>query len=459
MRPAGPASKPDIFIENDARRAHIGIMKVSDLRGILNYVPSYREKVFVIALDGAVLAGDNISNLILDIGVLWSLRIRTVLVHGAGQQIKDLATQLATPITNHDGMGVTDAATLSIALNAANRLTHEIMEGLTSVDIRCIYPNAIISHPVGIIDGIDQQHTGKVERVDDDLLRRVLAEDIVPVIPPLGFDGAGRTFRVNSDAVALAVARALRAVKLIFITVNDRLTRKGELVQHMSVDEAEAYLKSCHGEIPPELRSKVTHGIAACRDGVDRVHIVNGKIDEALLSEVFLNEGIGTMIYANQYQSIRGAMKKDVQSIQNLIKRAVQSQEILPRTRAMILQQLTDYYVFEVDRNVLGCVALHPDAESRSAEVACLYVSPSHENQGIGRRLLAYVEKVAREAGLKSLFALSTQTYAFFEQKGGFSLSSPSVLPARRREQWEKSGRNSRILVKDLKSQPATMPV
>lgn len=448
-----------IFIENRAHRAHMGIMKVSDLRGILNYVPSYREKVFVIALDGAVLAGDNISNLILDIGVLWSLRIRTVLVHGAGQQIKDLSAQTATPISNYDGIGITDSGTLSLALTAANRLTHEIMEGLTSVDIRCIYPNAIISHPVGIIDGIDQLNTGKVERVDEDLLRRVLAEDIVPVIPPLGFDGAGRTFRVNSDAVALAVARALRAVKLIFVTANDKLTRKGEVIQHMSVDEAEAYQKGCPDEIPPELRSKVTHGIAACREGIDRVHIVNGKIDEALLSEVFLNEGIGTMIYANQYQSIRGAMKKDIQSIQNLIKRAVQSQEILPRTRAMILQQLNDYYVFEVDRNVLGCVALHPDADSRSAEIACLYVSPTHENQGIGRRLLAYVEKVARENEIATLFALSTQTFAFFEQKGGFSPASPDILPSKRRDQWEKSGRNSRILLKDLRSQPATIPV
>lgn len=437
----------------------MGCMKVSDLRGILNYVPSYREKVFVIALDGAVLAGENISNLILDIGVLWSLRIRTVLVHGAGHQIKELSAQTATPISNYDGTGATDAATLSVALTAANRLTHEIMEGLTAVDIRCIYPNAIIAHPVGIIDGIDHLNTGKVERVDEDLLRRVLADDIVPVIPPLGFDGAGRTFRVNSDAVALAVARALRAVKLIFVTANDKLTRHGEVIQHMSVDEAEAYQKACPDEIPPELRSKVAHGIGACRDGIDRVHVVNGRIDEALLSEVFLNEGIGTMIYANQYQSIRRAMKKDVQSIQSLIKRAVQSQEILPRTRAMILQQLNDYYVFEVDRNVLGCVALHADAATRQAEIACLYVSTSHENQGIGRRLLAYVEKVAREANIETLFALSTQTFAFFEQKGGFVPVSPDVLPPKRREQWEKSGRNSRVLAKDLRSQPATMPV
>ena len=130
----------------------MGSMKVSDLRGILNYVPSYREKVFVIALDGAVLAGDNISNLILDIGVLWSLRIRTVLVHGAGQQIRDLASQSSTPISNYDGIGVTDAGTLSLALTAANRLTHEIMEGLTAVDIRCIYPNAISAASTLIIE-------------------------------------------------------------------------------------------------------------------------------------------------------------------------------------------------------------------------------------------------------------------------------------------------------------------
>ena len=422
-------------------------MKVSDLRGILNYVPRYRDKVLVVAMDGAVLAEDNFSHVLLDIAVLWSLSIRIVLVHGAGYQIKQLSSETNTPVSNIDGTGVTTTDTLQLALTAANRLTHEVMEGLTSTDIRCIYANAIIASPMGIIDGVDHQFTGKVERIDDDLLRRVLQEEIVPVIPPLGFDGEGRTFRLNSDAVAVAVARALKAEKLIFVSVRDRLTRNGQPVRQFSVQEAEMYYRDCRAEIPDELRSKVRHGIRACHEGISRVHIVNGKVDESLLSEIFLNEGVGTMIYANDYQAIRQAKKKDVRAIQSLTKRAVENSELVRRTRAEICAQMGDYYVFEVDNHIIGCVALHVYPDEQCGELACLCVSPSHENLGVGRKLVAFVESQARERGLRRLVALSTQAYSYLQQKGGFREAGPTDLPPARRARWEQSSRNSRILL------------
>src|SRR5438093_2431845 len=110
-----------------------------------------------------------------------------------------------------DGAGITDAATLQVALTAANRLTHEILEGLAANDLRAASTNAIIAHPLGIIQGVDHLFTGKVERVDTELLQTLLAQGILPVIPPLGFDGDGKTYRVNSDSVAVAVADALKA--------------------------------------------------------------------------------------------------------------------------------------------------------------------------------------------------------------------------------------------------------
>ncbi len=438
------------MIELRGRPFHTGRVKVTDLRAILTYVPRYRERVFVIAMDGEVLANDNFSNLLLDIAVLWSLSIRIVLVHGAGYQIRQLAGQSGTAISDWDGTGITDDPTLQLALTAANRITHEIMEGLTSSDIRSIYPNAIIAHPLGILGGVDHQLTGKVERVDIELLRRILSDGIVPVIPPLGFDGDGRTYRVNSDAVALALARDLNAVKLVFVTCSDKLTRGGAPVGQMSVAEAESYYQQCLAEIPAGLRSKVLHGIRACHDGISRVHLVNGRLDEALLSELFLNEGIGTMIYANEYQAIRRALKKDVRSILSLIRKSVDSAELVRRTRPMILAQLADYHVFEIDRNIMGCVALHEYPEQNAGELACLYVHPSHENQGIGQKLMAFAEKSAREKGFKRLFALSTQSFTYFQKRGGFHEADPGDLPPARREKWEQSGRNSKVLVKEL---------
>src|SRR5881396_2413134 len=196
-------------------------MKPTDLRGILQYIPRFREKIFIVSIDGAIVTDENFANILLDIAVLRSLNIRVVLVHGASAQIKALADEQKLKASDLDGAGVTDADTLKLALMAANRLTHEILEGLAANDLRAACTNAIIAHPMGIIHGVDHQFTGKVERVDVELLQTLLAQGIIPVVPPLGFDGDGKTYRVNSDAVALAVADALKATKLIFITTHE----------------------------------------------------------------------------------------------------------------------------------------------------------------------------------------------------------------------------------------------
>src|SRR5947209_7764185 len=152
----------------------------------------------------------------MDIAVLRSLNIRVVLVHGASAQIQTLAEEQGITPSNSDGSGLTDAATLKIALTAANRLTHEMLEGLSAYDLRAACTNAIIAHPMGILHGVDHQFTGKVEKVDVELLQTLLNQGVIPVVPPLGFDGDGKTYRVNSDSVALEVARALGAIKLIY---------------------------------------------------------------------------------------------------------------------------------------------------------------------------------------------------------------------------------------------------
>src|SRR5881396_3846869 len=198
-------------------------MKPTDLRGILQYIPRFREKIFIVSIDGAIVTDENFANILLDIAVLRSLNIRVVLVHGASAQIKALADEQKLKASDLDGAGVTDADTLKLALTAANRLTHEILEGLSANDLRAACPNAIIAHPMGILHGVDHLFTGKVERVDTELLQTLLTQGVVPVVPPLGFDGDGKTYRVNSDHVAVAVSDALKAVKLIYITTTDGL--------------------------------------------------------------------------------------------------------------------------------------------------------------------------------------------------------------------------------------------
>jgi amino-acid N-acetyltransferase len=427
-------------------------VKPTDLRGILQYVPQFREKTFVVAMDGAVVADENFANILKDVAVLWSLSIRTVLVHGASVMIRSLAEEKGVAPSDLEGSGITDAQTLELALTASNRLTHETLEGLATADLRAAATNAVIAHPVGILKGVDHLFTGRVERVDVGLLDTLLSNGIVPVVPPLGVDGEGGTWRVNSDAVALALAKALGAVKLIFMTTADGLTVDGELVRQIPVGELAQALR--RGAVDETLLSKARHAVAACQVGVPRVHVINGHVNDGLLAEVFSNEGIGTLVYANEYQEIRPARRTDVRTIEHLIHSSIESEELAPRDREAIEARLDDFFIFEVDRNPIACVALHVYEDESLGELACLYVHPSHENRGIGQKLMQFVEASARERDLGRLLALSTQAFNFFRIKGGFAEGVPDDLPPARRQAYDASGRRSKVLVKDLASAP-----
>jgi amino-acid N-acetyltransferase len=423
----------------------------TNLREILRYVPRFRDRVFVIALDGAVVEEDNFANLLMDVALLRSLRIGVVLVHGAGQQIRRLAAATGVTPSDIDGTGVTDAPTLQLALNAANRVTHEILEGLAVHDLRGACSNAVIAHPAGILQGIDYQHTGRVERIDAGLLQAFLNAEVVPVIPPLGTDGEGNTYRLNSDRVAVEVARVLQAVKLIYIAIAPGLLLGDRLLRHLSVEEAENILKRQRDQVrPAEAVSKLEQAIRAAQGGVPRVHIIDGRVEEGLLAEVFSNQGIGTLIHANEYKSIRKAQRKDVRALHALIQQGVENDELLRRSRAELERMIEDFFVFEVDRTPVGCAAVHVFPGTDVGELACLCVDSRYENQGIGAKLIQYGEMLARQRGVRRLLCLSTQAFNYFVNKAGFSPGTPEDLPPARRDRYERSGRRSRVLLKTL---------
>ena len=139
-----------------------------------------------------------------------------------------------------------------------------------------------------------------------------------------------------------------------------------------------------------------------------------------------------------------------MRAIDQLIRGSIEKEELAPRTRASIEKDLDDYYIFEVDKNAIACVALHVYPDESKGELACLYVRPSHENQGIGRTMVQFVESKARELGLAHLLALSTQAFNYFQTKAGFAEGTPDDLPPVRRAKYDASGRRSKVLVKKL---------
>ena len=426
-------------------------IKPTDLRGILQYVPRFQDQIFIIALDGAIVADENLPNLLVDIAVLRSLAIKVVLVHGIGQQIQELSRLRDIPISNSDGSGLTDAATLDLAVRASARVSHLILEGLTQNSLKAAITNSVRALPVGIIKGVDQQFTARVERIDKDLLLQLLNTGVVPIIQPIGFGPDGRSMRINSDLLAAELAEALHASKIVFLTELPGLVIDAELKREISVAALQAALRDHPEHFSDNARSKAVHAVKAIETGTLRVHIVDGRVFDGLLNEIFSNEGVGSLIYGNDYQQIRKATRRDVRFIYNLTRGAVRREELLHRTQQAIEKNIDQFFVFEIDENIIACVTLYfyPD-KPQLAEVGSLCVMQFYQNRGVGKKMVEYACLQAKERGVTTVVALSTQSFGFFINTCGFEEKDKSVLPEARLKLYEEGGRNPKVLVKTL---------
>jgi amino-acid N-acetyltransferase len=426
-------------------------IKPTDLRGILKYVPRFRGQIFVIAIDGSIIADDNFGNLLVDIAVLRSLAIKVVIVHGISHQIKELSAARNITISNSDGTGVTDAATLDLAIRASSRVSHAIVEGLTQNAMKCATTNAVRALPTGIIKGVDQQFTSKVERIDKDFLTELIDRQVVPVVSPIAFGPDGKSLRVNSDLLAAELAEALHATKIIYLTPAPGLEIDGEIRREISVEALQAILRDQPERISDASLSKATHAIKAIETGTPRVHILDGRIFDGLLNEIFSNEGVGSLVYGNDYAQIRKARKSDVRMIHNLTRAAVRRDELVFRSQQAIEKNIDQFFVFEIDENIIACVTLYFYPEKpQIAEVGSLYVMPFYHNRGIGKKMVDYACMVAKERGATTILALSTQSFGFFTSVVGFEEATKEALPESRLKSYAESGRNAKVLVKRL---------
>ena len=447
-----PATPPSTSLPGSASpAATAAVIKPTDLRGILKYVPRFQGQIFVVALDGSIVADDNFGNLLVDIAVLRSLGIKVVLVHGVGQQLTELSVLRGITITNHDGSGVTDAATLDLAIRAAARVSHLILEGLTQNSLKAAITNAVRALPVGIIRGVDQQFTGKVERVDRDFITHILNEGIVPIMQPIGYGPDGKSMRINSDLLAAELAEALQATKIIYLTPSAGLEIDNEIRREIAIEALRDILKTKPERIDELVRSKAMHAVKAIETGTPRVHIVDGRVFDGLLNEIFSSEGVGSLIYGNDYQQIRRATRRDVRALYSLIRGGVKREELLHRTQQAIEKNIDQFFVFEVDENIVACVTLifYPNKPTL-AELGSLYVLPFYHNRGIGKKMVEFACIRAKEKGAESVLALSTQSYGFFTGVAGFEETDKSILPEARLRLYEESGRNPRVLIKKL---------
>ncbi|MDP4882649.1 MAG: amino-acid N-acetyltransferase [Opitutales bacterium] len=425
-------------------------IKPTDLRGILKYVPMFREQIFVIAIDGSLVAHENFQNVLLDIAVLRSLNIHVVLVHGAGLQLRNMAETSGIEITNPHGEGATDAQTLELATEASARVTLSIMQGLSRNALRCATCNGVRSTEVGIVKGVDQLQSGKVDKLDITLFKQLLDSNTIPVAAPIAFNRDGASLRLNSDHLAAELASKLNASKLIFMTTQDGLTLHGAPLTNIPVAELETLLEAGIENIPERLLSKVQHAVKAINAGTPRAHILDGRVFGALLNEIFDKVGIGTMVYSNDYQSIRQAIPADAYSIYNITRNGVRSATLRDRSKESIEASIENFLVYEIDGSIVACVNLQTYDDGAVVEVGSVYVQPFYQNRGVGRKMVKYACVEAERRKAKRVIALTTQSSNFFIKVCEFSEGDINDLPKERKEDYTANGRNSKILYRDL---------
>lgn len=287
---------------------------ITGLKGALRYVRAYRDNVFVVKLGGDVLADpEALDRVAGQIGLLSSLNIRIVMVHGGGPQATALSRRLGQEPTIVAGRRVTDdsaldvakmvyAGTLNVNLLAALR-AHEVQGvGLSGVDADLIAarrrPLVTVVDDAGVSREVDYGHVGDVDRVDPRVLLTLLDARFVPVVASLAGDGEGQVFNVNADTVAESLAVALKAQKLLFLTGAPGVLRDradpSSLVTFADPDDLAALMSS--GAVAGGMRPKVEACIRAATGGVERTHIIDGRLPDSILLEVFTGAGCGTMI-------------------------------------------------------------------------------------------------------------------------------------------------------------------
>jgi len=435
-------------------------------RSVAPYIHKFRNQTFVVGIAGEAVAAGKLPHLAQDLAMIQSMGVKVVLVHGFRPQVNEqLQAKGHVPKYSH-GIRITDEVALDCAQEAAGQLRYEIeaafSQGLPNTPmadstVRVISGNFITARPVGIVDGVDFQHSGVVRKVDTAGIAKVLDMGAMLLLSPFGFSPTGEAFNLSMEEVATSVATALQADKLIFLTEIPGLRMRptepaGEdnpVDTELPLAAAEALLASLPPATQPtDVGFYLQHCVKACKSGVERSHIIPYAVDGAILLEVYVHDGIGTMIVDEKLEELREATEDDVAGILKLIEPFEQDGTLVKRNRTEIERDAGYYTVIEHDGVIFACAALYAYPEAKTAEMAALTVLPEVQGQGDGERVLKRIEHRAKTAGLDSIFVLTTRTTHWF-LKRGFVLVDPDWLPEARKRKYNWD-RKSQVLVKKV---------
>jgi amino-acid N-acetyltransferase len=432
-------------------------------RVVAPHIHAYHGKTFVVAIAGEMIAAGKLPAFAQDLAILHAMGIKLVLVHGFRPQVNEQLAAKGHTSRFVKGQRVTDAVALDAAQEAAGQLRFEIeaafSQGLPNTPmanaiVRVVSGNFLTARPVGIVDGVDFQHSGIVRKVDASAIRRAIDTEALVLLSPFGFSPTGEAFNLTMEDVATSTAIALQADKLLFVTEvpgirEDRDDPESPIDTELALADAERLLAALPApELPTDTAFYLRYCVKACQGGVERSHILPFAVDGSILLEVFTHDGIGTMVVDEKLESLREATVDDIGGILQLIEPFERDGTLVKRSRTEIERDIGHYTVIEHDGVIFGCAALLAFPEARTGEMTALTVSPNVQGQGDGERILKRIEQRAKAAGLESIFVLTTRTMHWFIKRG-FAPVDPDWLPEARKRKYNWD-RRSQVLVKKL---------
>jgi amino-acid N-acetyltransferase len=435
-------------------------------RTVAPHIHAYHGKTFVVAITGELIAAGKLNSFAQDLAILQAMGIKLVLVHGFRPQVNEQLRSKGHEARYSHGLRITDAVALDSAQEAAGQLRFEIeaafSRGLPNTPmanaiVRVVSGNFLTARPVGIVDGVDFIHSGVVRKVDGAAIRSAIDIGAMVLLSPFGFSPTGEAFNLTMEEVATSVAISIQADKLIFLSeipgipldTSLPISEDNPIDTELPLDTAKKLLASLSPpQRPTDTAFYLQHCVKACEAGVERNHILPFSVDGSLLLEVYVHDGIGTMVIDEKLESLREATADDIGGILQLIEPFERDGTLVKRSRTEIERDVGQYTVIEHDGVIFGCAALYPYPEAKTAEMAALTVSPQSQAQGDGERILKRIEQRAKAQGLESIFVLTTRTMHWF-LKRGFQQVNPDWLPEARKRKYNWD-RKSQVLVKKL---------
>lgn len=283
------------------------VEKANVLIEALPYIRRFHGKTIVVKYGGSAMIDAELKqSVIRDVALLKLVGFKPIVVHGGGKDITRWINKIGLETNFVNGLRVTDKPTMEIAEMVLNKINKDLVSMMEHVGLKAVgisgKDGRILRVERKLAGDKDIGFVGEVRKVNTELLNTLLDNDFVPVICPVGFDGEYRSFNINADDAACAIATAVKASKLAFLTDIEGVYRdpqdKSTLISELSVPEAKEFLAS--GNVGGGMLPKLQNCIQAIESGVSRVHILDGRIAHCLLLEFFTNRGIGTAIIGDQ---------------------------------------------------------------------------------------------------------------------------------------------------------------